>query len=252
MKKILFCICLLAATQIFAQDEDPATLMEDGRKLEQRMKDAEALEKYRQVSLIQPSNIKAWVKMAEISCSLGGRATDLAEKTKYYTDAKGFADAALRQDSASGESNYIVSVVYGKLTEVEKKKETLVGYVKASKAYANKAVAATPPVGKAYNVLGRWHYEMLNVNALKKAAVKLVYGSFPESNIDSAIAYFERCKELEPYYCQNFLDLGKAYQYNKKYEKAIAVLQQLAKLPTKRQDDIAIKKEGAELLQELQ
>lgn len=234
-----------------AQD-DPASIMEEGRKLEQRMKETEAIEKYRQVVLIQPSNLKALVKLVELNIWLGSKATDPIEKARFYNLAKDYAASAWAQDSTGGETNYAMALVYGRLAEVEKKKEIVVGHIKTSKQYANRSVLAAEPVGKAYNILGRWHYDMLQVNAIKKAAVKLVYGSFPESSIDSAIVYFEKCRQLEPYYCQNFLDLGKAYNQAKKYEKSIAALQQLAKLPVKRQEDAEIKKEGAELLQALQ
>ena len=71
-------------------------------------------------------------------------------------------------------------------------------------------------------------------------------------NIDSAIAYMEKCKALEPYYCPNFFNLGEAYNYNRNYEKAIGILDELAKLPNRRQDDLAVKKDGAALRQKLQ
>jgi tetratricopeptide (TPR) repeat protein len=250
MKKLSFLFLLCLSIQLMAQDA--AELMEEGRKLEQKLKDGEALEQYKQALVIEPTNIKLLVKLVEVSCSIGSRQTDVALKGKYFAEAKEFAEAALKSNPSNGDANYAMSLVYGKLTEVEKKKEVMVQYIRQSKAFASNAVGATPSVGKAYNVLGRWHYEMLNANNIKKVALKIVYGSFPESNIDSAISYMEKSKTLEPYYCQNFLDLGKAYNYNRQYEKAIAVLQQLAKLPTKRQDDIDIKKEGAELLQKLQ
>jgi hypothetical protein len=91
---------------------------------------------------------------------------------------------------------------------------------------------------------------MLNLNPVKKAAVKLLYG-MPPASIDTAIDNMEKCKSMEPYYCLNFYDLGRAYNFNRQYEKAIAVLEQLQKLPTRKQDDPAIKKQGAVLLQQL-
>ena len=144
------------------------------------------------------------------------------------------------------------ALVYSKLTEVEEKKDIMVNNIKLTKLYAGKAIAADPSMGKAYNELGRWHYEMLNLNPIKKTAVKLFYGGLPPASIDSAITYLEKCKTLEPYYCLNFYDLGKAYNFKRQYEKAIAILQQLGKLPTRRQDDPAIKAQGAALLQQLQ
>jgi tetratricopeptide (TPR) repeat protein len=250
MKKLSFILLMFLCVHSWAQDA--GTLMEEGRKLELKYKDDDALEKYKQALVIEPNNIKLLVKLTEVSCSIGSRQNDIAIKGKYFAEAKEYAEAALKADPTNGDANYAMSLVFSKLPEVEKKKDVMVQYVRQSKAFASNATAANPPVGKAYHILGKWHYEMLNVNNIKKIALKLLYGSFPESNIDSAITYMEKSKTLEPYYCANFLDLGKAYNYNKQYEKAIAVLQQLGKLPSKRQEDLDIKKEGAELLQQLQ
>jgi tetratricopeptide (TPR) repeat protein len=118
------------------------------------------------------------------------------------------------------------------------------------KYFITKAISVNPANGRYYHLYGRWHYEMLNLNPIKKTAVKLLYG-MPPASIDTAIDNMEKCKSMEPYYCLNFYDLGRAYNFNRQYEKAIAVLEQLQKLPTRKQDDPAIKKQGAVLLQQL-
>jgi tetratricopeptide (TPR) repeat protein len=250
MKKVGWLFFMLLTMQGYAQDV--AALMQEGKMLEQKFKEEEAIVKYKQAADTDPKNIAALVKLAELSLNIGSRLADPVAKKNYYLQAKSYADDAMRISITDADALFIMSSVYGKLTEVEEKRETIVEDVKLSRLYALQAIGADPKHGKAYNALGRWHYEMLTLNALKKAAVKLLYGGLPPASIDSCINYFEKCKTLEPYYCQNFYDLGKAYNYNKQYEKAIAVLQQLAKLPTRRQDDPAIKSQGAVLLQQLQ
>lgn len=232
--------------------QDPASLMEEGRRLEQKLKDDEAFEKYKQALAIQPGNLKAMNKCAELSLSIGGRQADLPSKDKFYRQAKTYVDEALKKDSNNVEANFLMSAVCGKITETEKSKEQVVRYVRDTKLYADKAIALNPDFGKGYYALGRWHLEVMELNSVKKAALKVMYGGLPDATIADAIANMEKCKSLEPYYCANFLDLAKAYHFDKKYEKAISVLEQLAKLPTRRQDDVAIKAEGAALLQKLQ
>ena len=243
---IFFCLSAFS----FAQDV--ASLVDEGKKLEQKYKEEDAVVKYKQAAQIEPNNIKVLVKLAELHCSIGARQSSLDAKTYNYHEAKKYADAALRSNPADADANYIMAVVFGKLTEVETKKETVVSYVKQTKDYADKALAANPNMGKAWHVLGRWHLEVLTLNPVKKAAVNVLYGGLPAASIDEAITNLEKAKALEPYYCLGYLDLAKAYNFNRQYEKAIATLEQLAKLPSRRQDDLAIKNEGAALLQKLQ
>lgn len=250
MKRILLLLTIFYTAQLLAQDAP--SLMEEGKKLEQKLKEAEAFDKYKQALQTGPPSIAGYVKLAELSMSIGGRQTDPLAKGKFYLDAKSYADAARQLDSTSADGFYILSAVYAKLAEMEEKREAFVEDVRLAKLNVGKALAANPNLGKAFNVLGKWHYDVLTLNPVKKAALKVLYGGFAPASIDSAIDYLEKCKTLEPYYCLNFYDLGKAYNYNRQYEKAIAVLQQLAKLPTRRQDDPAIKADGAVLLQKLQ
>ena len=232
--------------------QDPASLIAEGQQLERKYKEDEAIAKFKQVLIIQPTNIQALLKCAELSCSIGGRKAEPAEKMALFEEAGKYAAEALKLDDKNAAANYTMSVVYGKMLEVEEKREKLVDAIKNVQLYAKRAVEADPAFGKAWHVLGRWQFEVLNMSGIKKAAIKVVFGALEKSDLDSAITYMERCRTLEPYYCLNFLDLGRAYQTNKQYEKAIAVLQQLSKLPAKKQDDVAIKAEGALLLQKLQ
>lgn len=239
-----FTVCLSA--------QDPQELMAEAKRLEQQFKDAEALAKYKQALVLQPSLLPAIVKSAELTLTLAEKQTALPEKQAQVEQAMRFATAALKVDSNSAEANYITAVVYGELTDVETKKEKIFEYVKLSHDYAQKATELNKNFGKGWHAYGKWHLEMLQLNAIKKAAVKLLAKSVPDGNLELAIASMERCATLEPYYCTNFLDLAKAYHLQKKYEKAIATLERLAKLPTRRSSDIAVKAEGKTLLQKLQ
>ncbi len=246
-KKFLLSIGLAAAT-LFATAQDAETLMKEGLKLEQQLKDTLAIGKYAKAFQANPKNIKAAIKCAEINCSIGTREKNAAAKLKYYSDAKTFAGAALQLDSNNADANYMNAVVYGKLTEVETSNEKTVEAVKNIKIYADKALTINPNHGKSWYVIGKWHYEVLNLNAVKRAAVKLFYGGLPKATVETAISSFEKCKTLEPYFALNYLALGKAYYYNKQYEKALAALQQCVKCPTLMPEDKTTKEEAKALV----
>ncbi|MEO7312214.1 MAG: hypothetical protein ABIX01_17555 [Chitinophagaceae bacterium] len=248
MIKQFFLATAVLATGFTSFSQDVETLMKEGLKYEQQLKDTMAVGKYAKAFLLQPSNIKAALKCAEMSCSIGTRQTSEAEKIKFYADAKNFSDAALMLDSNNADANYMAAVVNGKLTEVESSNEKTVAEVKNIKIYADKALTINPNQGKAWFVIGKWHYEVLNLNLIKRAAVKLFYGGLPKATIETAISCFEKCKTLEPYFAMNYLALGKAYYQNKQYEKALAALEQCTKCPTLLPEDRSTKDEARELV----
>ncbi|HSK14213.1 MAG TPA: hypothetical protein VK907_13425 [Phnomibacter sp.] len=241
---------LLLPGRLHAQD--PASLIEEGRALERKFKEDEALEKYKQAYSIQPTNLLAAVKCAELSGNMGRRANGSIRINAWMAQALSFAEAAYRIDSSSAEAMAAMAQAQRNLAETEEKRDKATQYLKSWKTWADKALQADSMHGRANHLLGRWHLEVLTQGTLRKAAAKLLYGGLPNADIYTAIDLMERCKQVEPYYCANFLDLAKAYHFNQNYEKAIQTLERLAKLPTRRQDDVDIKAEGKELLQKLQ
>src|SRR3978361_1438764 len=188
MLKSLFCICVTLFISIFSFSQDVSTLMTAGQKLEQQFKAPEALAKYQEALVSQPSNIKAAVKCAELCCSIGGREATKEGKTKWFNDAKGYAATAILYGPNDVDANYIMSVTFGKLTETETSNSKVVEDVKATKSYADKALSIDTNYGKAWYVIGKWHYEVMNLNVVKKAAVRVFYGGLGATDIDTCIA----------------------------------------------------------------
>ena len=247
MKQFFLSVTLLTIA-LFTSAQDVATLMDEGLKYEQQLKDTQAIEKYTQVLSLQPSSTKVAIKCAELSCCIGSRQLDENIKKRYYNDAKNYADAALKLAPQDTEANYTMAVVYDRLSEVESSNERHAENIRNIKIYADKALAINPNHGKAWYIIGKWHYDVLNMNGVKKAAVKLLYGGLPKANIEDAIAAFEKCKTLEPYFAINYLEMAKAYYYNKQYEKTLAALEQCIKCPTLSSNDKAVKEEAKQLL----
>jgi tetratricopeptide (TPR) repeat protein len=232
--------------------QDINGLLKEADNLERVQKEQDALEKYKQVLLQDPAHLKSLVKAAELSAILGNRATDKNAKRLQYETALSFANRAFQADSNNADALYAMAMVSGKMTDVETENRKIVGYVRDCKIYSDRALAVNPNHAKANYTLGKWHYEMATLNGLKKAAVKLFYGGLPNGTLDDAISYMEKCKNLEPYFASNFLDLAKAYKENRKPAQAIEVLNRLVKLPTRTSDDAAAKTEGAKLLESMQ
>lgn len=246
MKYLLILFCAVCMFSVNAQEIN--ILLKEADNLEKQLKEPEALEKYKQVLLQNPTHLKSLVKLAELNVALGNRQADKNSKRLYYETALSFANRAYQADSNQADAAYAMSMVAGKMTDVESENKKIVAYVKDVKLYADKALSINPNHAKANYTLGKWHYEMANLSGIKKVAVKLFYGGLPEGNLDDAIKYMEKCKSLEPYFVSNYLDLAKAYKDNRRPAEAMEVLNRLVKLPTRTTDDIAYKVEGSKLL----
>lgn len=250
MKQILLVFLLACFGRLIAQDN--IVLLKEAENLERSFKEPEALEKYKQILANDAANIKALVKATELSCSLGSKKENKNDKRLNFESALAFAQRAAKADANSADANYALAMASGKMTEVETENKKIVAYVKDTKAFADKAIAINPNFGKAYFILGRWHYEMVNLSGIKKAAVKLFYGGLPDASLENAIMYMEKCKTLDPYYMINYFYLNKAYKDNDKPAKQIEVLSKMVKLPNRTLDDAAMKEDAKKQLQQLQ
>lgn len=253
MKKIVRATFILVATFLSstAFSQDIGVMFKEASNLEIKLKDVEALEKYKQILLIEPNNTKALVKATEISCTLGSRLPAKKDRLLYYQSALSFAQRVILSDASNADANYAMALANGKMIEVEMEAKKVVAYVKDVRLYVDKALTINPNHAKANFTLGKWHIEMVNLSGFKKAAVKLLYGAIPESKIESAIFYMEKCKNLEPYFLLNYLELAKVYKQDSKPTKAIEILQKLVKLPIRTADDAAWKAEGQKMLDEM-
>ncbi|MDP1973644.1 MAG: hypothetical protein Q8J87_11760 [Sediminibacterium sp.] len=232
--------------------QDIAILAKEAENIERQLKEPEALVKYKQILVLEPNNIKYLVKATELEIAIGGREKDEKNKRLFFESAMAYAQRALKIDPNNADANYAMATVSGKMTDLDIENKKIVAYVKDVKEYADKALSINANHARANYTLGKWHYEMVTLSGIKKAAVKLFYGGLPNGDLDKAILYMEKSKSLEPYFVTNQLDLAKAYKENRQPSKAIEVLERLVKMPNRSFNDIALKAEGAKLLASLQ
>ncbi len=250
MKKILISLFLFICFSSYSQET--IVLFKEAANFEYNFKEKEALDKYKQILIAEPNNIKALVKATELSCSTGERLPIKNDKRITFESALAYAQRAVAADSTNADSYYALALASGKMTEVETENKKAAAFVRDVKLTADKALHINQHHGMANFLEGKWHYEMITLNWTKRFAVKTLYGGLPDADIDKAIEYFEKCKSAEPYFMLNYLYLAKAYKEKNRPAQAIEVLDKLVKLPIRTIDDSAIKAEGQKLLQDLQ
>jgi hypothetical protein len=250
MKQLIVAVAVLLSSRVFGQDIN--IQLKEASNLEKSLKETEALDKYKSIVATDPSNIQALEKSSELSAAVGARQADKKVKAEFYEQAKDYADKALAVNADDAEANYARALAAQKLSEIETENKKMVADIKEVKTYTDKALAINPNHGKANYLLGKWNFQMVSLGWTKKAAIKVLFGGMPDATIENAFKYMEKCRIVEPYYVQNFLDLAKAYKYDNQPAKAIDVLNQLVKLPIRTADDATLKAEGKKLLSEMQ
>jgi tetratricopeptide (TPR) repeat protein len=226
--------------------------LKEAQNLDKALKEDQAYDKYKEVLIIDPKNLVALVRSAEISIAAGSRQEDKKVRKGYFETSKDFADKALALDSNSVDANCIRALAASKLAEVETDNKKVVANYKEARAYVDKALTINPNHPKSNYMLGKWHFDMVAMQWAKKAAFKVMFGGMPPATIEDAKTYMERARTLQPYFVINALDLAKAYKFDNKPAKAIEVLNQLVKLPNRTADDAMLKAEGKKMLSEMQ
>ena len=242
--------CLLLTTGIlFAQTADE--LVTQAQQLEKEMKENQALAKYRDAIKIQPDNVAALTGASELCSREGYRQKDEKEKTRNYDDARTFADQAIKLAPENADANYVMAVAMGRKAMISGAKDK-VAASKEVKRYAELAIKFNPNYAKAYHVLGKWNYEVANLNTFEKAAAKMLFGGLPDGSLTAAISNYEKCRKLDPSIVLNYMELARAYKENDEEGKAIDVLKKAVTLRSVYQDDANIKSECKKMLEGLE
>ncbi|HEY0677532.1 MAG TPA: hypothetical protein VGD17_04565 [Chitinophagaceae bacterium] len=241
---------MLLILPIKAITQDAASLMREAERMEHAFRENDALQKYREVLRIQPHNIAALCRSSDLCSRIGHRQPNKNVQAEYYKFAKTYAESALRLNPHSPEANFVMSVAMGRMAMLTGGKEKI-QYVNEIKRYAENTLKYDPNNFKAYHVLGKWHFEVSNLNSFERTMARILFGGLPKASLQDAIRYYEKSRTIEPNFSINYLELAKAYRRNNEDKKAIDMLYRLQTIPNRIEDDVRIKREGKELLNEM-
>ena len=250
-KGIILCyVLILSVLPIENKAQDTDRLLNEARQLESAFHQSEALQKYLEILRYQSGNLTALCKVSELYSILGNRQATRSRKKEYYTSAKNYGQQALQVNANNADANFVMAMAMGRMALISSGEEKIKS-VREIKTYAEKCVQLDPANYKGYHVLGKWHYEVSDLNTLEKWLVKVAYGALPKATLEDAIRYYEKCRQLNPAFVLNYLELAKAYHRKDNDKQAIVLLEYMLKLPDKEADDAVVKKEAKELLEDL-
>lgn len=245
---LLSLVAMVFGYMVYSQDV--GTFFQQAEKAEKDLKEAEALAKYKEILGAEPENVKALCKVAELTARIGSRQKDGKQRLAAFSEAKQYAETALRT-KPDAEANYIMADIASKTVTATSGKEKAT-QLREVKNYTDTALIMNANHAKALYLQGKWNFDVVNLNAAEKTAVRVLFGGMPRASIMDAIKSFEKARAADPLFLINYLDLAKAYVKNHQTDKAIEVLSRLVKLPPRTEDDEAYKAEGRALLTSLQ
>ena len=230
--------------------QDLATLLHQAQKEEKSFHDPEALSKYREVLEIQPNNLHALCRTSELYSLIGKRLSNKTDQKNYFLSGRHYAQLALKANPNSSAANLAMALAMGRIALISSGEEK-VRAGKEIKTYAEKAIRLDPKNYKAYHILGKWQYEVSDLNPVEKFLMKMVYGELPAASLEDAQRYYEKSKQINPGFLINYLELARVYGKKEQYAKAREMIKTMLSLPTSTSDDPRIRQLGKEMLEEL-
>lgn len=246
-----YLFCLLIILPFIGSGQNITALLQEAETHASALREQEALAKYIEVLRYQPTHLNALCKASELYNILGKRQLGKDRQKQYYLNAKKYAQQALKVNPDHAEANFVMSIAMGRMALIASGEEKIKA-VKDIRIYAERCVRIDPANYKGYHVLARWYYEVSDLSSIERWLVKVAYGSLPKATLDDAIRYYEKSRSLNPTLIVNYLELAKAYNRKGQEQKAIEMLKTMQRLPNTAADDPKIKKEGQEMLKDIQ
>ncbi len=249
IKILPFFLLLFWGELAFTQDFN--SLIQEAEKLENEQKEILALKKYTEAQKLKPTDLHVLYKCSELYSRIGVRETNSTSRDQYYNSSLAFAQMAYKYHPQSDDANVAMSMALGRLALTRSGKEK-VSTVKEIKTYADNAIRINSKNFKAWHIIGKWHYEVSNLNFFEKAAIKLIYGGLPNSSFSASVKAYEKVKELNPYFGSNYLELAKAYHKLDDNKNAEKNLKYVIAMPNYTEEDPIVKTNANKLLSEIE
>jgi tetratricopeptide (TPR) repeat protein len=249
MLRLLTLIIIGLPCLLFSQDV--SQLLKEAQQQESLFHENEAFLKYAEVLKKDPNNLLALWKCSELSSRIGARQPDKSKMRPYFNAAENYAALALRVNPNSSDANFVMALALGRISLVAGTKERVMLAIDV-KHYAETAIRLDPNNFKAYHILGRWNYDVSDLNLAEKSFARIFYGKLPSASIEDAILDFEKSRSINPAFILNYYELARSYHRLDEDKKAVASLRTLLSLPNSIYDDSRIKVIARQLLAEWQ
>jgi len=224
-------VCLAMANARAAGD-----WIEQGDSFDRKFKSAEALAAYQKALASSPNDAGLLRKISKQYVEMVLDAPSKKEKLRLAQLGYDTALQAKKLAPNDPEVRVTVAIAAGRLAfySESRRRLELSSVVKSESA---KSVQLDPGFALGWHVLGRWNYEIANLNTVLRVLAEAVYGKMPPATNEEAIRAMSKAVELEPGNALFHAELGRAYLAAGRNEEAKRELQKSLTLPRRSRDD---------------
>lgn len=221
-----------------------------GDQSDKKLLPQEALLSYLPANKIQPNNVDLLVRIARQYRHLMSDASAKKEKLQLGQTSLEYANRAASLAPNNSEAQLSPAISYGKMLPFMGSKDQ-VNTAPLIKASVDRALRLDPSNDTAWHILGRWNRVLADVNGVKRALAKALYGGLPVTTNEAAEKCLLKAIEINPNRCIHHIELGRIYAQMGRKDDARKCIQEGLAMPDKEMDDAEMKQIGRELLQKL-
>jgi tetratricopeptide (TPR) repeat protein len=185
IKALLTFLLLTWSFKVFPQ-ASVSSMLQKAKTLDETAHEEEALQEYLSILKLDPANNEATRNISLLYSKIGNREKESDNKKAYFKVASQYATNALKQNPSDAESNFCMAVALGRMALISSPKEK-VAASRDIKKYAELALSFNPTHAGAWHVLGKWNYEVANLNFAERAAADYLFGGIPDGSLDEAV-----------------------------------------------------------------
>ena len=245
----LLCV-VLCLSGLAARAEDTDALIAKGDQFDKRLQAKEALEVYLPANKLEPNNVDLLVRIARQYRHLMSDTSSKKEKLRLGNVSLEFAGRAATLAPNNAEAQLSPAISYGKMLPYMGSKDQ----VNASpriKAAVDRTLQLDPTSDTAWHILGRWHRVLADINVVKRAFAKALYGDLPVTTNEAAEKCLLKAIEINPKRLIHYIELGRIYAQMGRKEEARKYIEKGLAMPNKEKDDPEMKEIGQQTLQKL-
>ena len=242
---ILFCI----AHNISAADSADE-LVEKGKVFEKKFQAKQALPYYLAADKLDPQNCHILVRIARQYRYLMTDASANEEKLRLGHMALDYSVRAAAAGPQDCDAQLATAITLGKMLPYMPTKEQIDASPRI-KASVDKALRLDPNNDTAWHILGRWNRVLADVNTVKRALAKMIYGTLPRGSNEEAERDMKKAIAINPNRLMHYIELGRIYAQMGRKDDAREYINKGLAMPDAEKDDPETKQRGRETLQKL-
>lgn len=224
--------------------------IEQGDSLDRQFRSSEALVAYQNAALQRPDDAALQRKMAKQYVEMVLDAPSRAEKLRLAN--LGYETAQKAKDLAPKDpaTRVTLAIAAGRLAFYSEPRRRL-ELSRVVRSESAESVRLDPRYALGWHVLGRWNYEIANLNALLRVMAEAIYGKLPPASNEEAIRCLQKAVGLEPGNALFHAELGRAYLAAGRKDEARQELEKAVRLPQRSRDDAGAQSRAKESLRQM-